>query len=102
MALLMLVLMRKMYPDKKTNIIIILSSVVVFVVSFAFLRTQAFVGDQQFMKAMIPHHSSAILTSKNADFKDPEVKELSLKIIKSQEEEIALMKSILKRMKKEK
>lgn len=51
------------------------------------------------MKAMIPHHSSAILTSKHADISDPEVKELSEQIIKSQEKEIEQMHNILKRLK---
>jgi K+/H+ antiporter YhaU regulatory subunit KhtT len=50
------------------------------------------------MKAMIPHHSSAIMVSKNADLQDSEVKKLSIQIIKSQEEEIKQMKEILKRM----
>jgi uncharacterized protein (DUF305 family) len=50
------------------------------------------------MKAMIPHHSSAIMTSTQADILDPEVKALSEKIIRSQQEEIAQMKAILKRM----
>ena len=98
MALLMLALMRKMYPDKKVNAIIILSSIVIFTLSLTFLRTQTPIADRQYMKAMIPHHSSAILTSKHADIKDPEVKELAKKIIKSQEEEIAQMKAILERM----
>lgn len=98
MALLMLTLMPKMYPNKKANTAIILSSVVIFILSLTFLRTQTPIADRQYMKAMIPHHSSAILTSKHADIKDPEVKELAEKIIKSQEEEIAQMKAILNRM----
>jgi uncharacterized protein (DUF305 family) len=98
MALLMLTLMRKMYPDKKTNTVIILSSVVIFILSLTFLRTQTPIADREYMKAMIPHHSSAILTSKHADIKDPEVKKLAKKIIQSQEEEIAQMKAILERM----
>lgn len=101
MAILMLTFMRKMYRDKKTNILIISSSLVIFILAITFLRTQTPIGDQQYMKAMIPHHSSAILTSKHADIKDPEVKALSLKIIKSQEEEIVQMKAILDRMHKE-
>ncbi len=64
------------------------------------LRTQTPIGDVQYMKAMIPHHSSAIMVSKNANFKDPEVKKLSEGIIASQEKEIAEMKVILERMKK--
>ncbi len=98
MALLMLTFMRKMYPDKKVNNIIILTSILIFVLSFALLRTQTPIGDKQYMKAMIPHHSSAILTSKNANIKDPEVKDLAQKIIESQEDEIAQMKAILERM----
>lgn len=98
MALLMLGFMGKMYPDKKTNTIIVASSIVVFLLVFFLLRTQTPIGDKQFMKAVIPHHSSEILTSKNADIQDPEVKELSKEIIRSQEEEIDQMKKILKRM----
>jgi len=98
MAALMLVFMPKMYPNKKKNRIIIVSSFLIFGLSLIFLRTQTPIDDRQYMKAMIPHHSSAILTSKHADIQDAEVKELSKKIIRSQEEEIAQMKAILERM----
>ncbi len=74
MALIMLLMMGKMYPDKKLNGIIVVASIVVFVTSLSLLRTQIPVSDVQYMKAMIPHHSSAIMTSKNANIKDPEVK----------------------------
>lgn len=47
---------------------------------------------------MIPHHSSAILTSKNADIKDPELQKLAQTIIEAQEKEIRQMKAILKRL----
>jgi uncharacterized protein (DUF305 family) len=56
------------------------------------------IGDVQYMKAMIPHHSSAILVSKNANLKDPEVIKLSEGIIASQEKEIAEMKATLARI----
>ena len=85
MALIMLLIMGKMYPDKKLNGIIIVASIVVFVTTLSLLRTQTPVSDVQYMKAMIPHHSSAIMTSKNANIKDPEVKKLSEGIIASQE-----------------
>lgn len=52
------------------------------------------------MKAMIPHHSSAILVSKHANLQDPEVKKLSEGIINYQEKEIAEMKAILERLDK--
>ncbi len=101
MALLMLLLMRKMYPDRKKNTIISVTGVTVFILALILLRTQVPIGDRQYMKAMIPHHSSAILTSQNADIQDPEVKELARQIIESQEKEIAQMKAILQRMEQE-
>jgi hypothetical protein len=100
MALVMLPMMGKMYPNKRLNKMILVSAVVVFIAVLTFLRQQTFVGDIQYMKGMIPHHSSAIMTSKNADIKDPEVKKLSEQIIKSQEEEIAQMKAKLKELEK--
>ena len=100
MAVLMLLMMAKMYPDKKRNVLIIAGSVVVFGLMLFLLRTQTFVADKQYMKAMIPHHSSAIMTSKHAAITDPELKKLSEEIIRSQEQEIAQMKAILARMEK--
>ena len=99
MAIVMMLMMGKMYPDKKKNTGIIVTGVAVFIIVLAALQTQTPVSDVQYMKAMIPHHSSAILTSKYANIKDPEVKKLAEEIIKAQEEEIAQMESILKRMK---
>ncbi|OJW81787.1 MAG: DUF305 domain-containing protein [Bacteroidetes bacterium 46-16] len=98
MALVMLPMMGKMYPNRKLNRIILGAGIIVFIVTLTFLRQQAFIGDVQYMKGMIPHHSSAIMTSKNASIKDPEVKKLSEQIIKSQEEEIAQMKAKLKEL----
>lgn len=98
MGVVMMLMMGNMYPDKKINMGIIIGSIVLFVLVFAGLRTQTPVGDVQFMKAMIPHHSSAILVSKQATFTDPEVKKLAEDIITAQEKEIAQMKAILERM----
>jgi uncharacterized protein (DUF305 family) len=100
MALLMLAMMRMMYTDKRLNMIITVCSVVIFILALAGVRTQAGIGDVQYMKGMIPHHSIAILTSKHADIKDPEVRKLADGIIAAQEKEIAEMKQILKRMDK--
>lgn len=102
MALLMLTLMGGMYKNKRLNMIISITSVAVFVLALAGLRAQTFIGDKQYMEAMIPHHSSAILTSQEAHITDPEVKKLSESIIQAQEEEIAQMKNILNRMEKKK
>lgn len=60
MALFMPLMMSSMYPNKKINLIIYLSSIVGFLIFYAFMRGQTFVGDKQFLKSMIPHHSGAI------------------------------------------
>lgn len=93
MAVVMILMMGKMYPNKKMNAGIITASIAVFILTLAALRTQTPINDVQYMKAMIPHHSSAILTSKKANIEDPDVKKLSEEIIKAQEEEIAEMKA---------
>lgn len=100
MAVVMMLMMGKMYPNKKINTAIILGSVVLFILILAGLRTQTPIGDVQYMKAMIPHHSSAIMVSKHATITDPEVKKLSEEIIQSQEKEIAEMEAMIKRLKK--
>lgn len=98
MAVVMLVMMPAMYKNRKLNTIIIVLSVVVFSTALTFLRFQIPIGDEQYMKAMIPHHSSAILTSQNAAISDPEVKKLAEDIIKTQEREITQMKAMLERL----
>lgn len=102
MAIVMMLMMGKMYPNKKLNTGIMLGAVILFGLVLTGLRTQTPIGDVQYMKAMIPHHSSAILVSKNANLKDPEVIKLSEGIIASQEKEITEMKAILERMESKK
>ncbi|APU69738.1 Hypothetical protein C723_1775 [Christiangramia flava JLT2011] len=95
----MFVAMRNMYQNKKKNIAIVLGSIVLFVGALGLVRDQkSTVGDILWMKAMIPHHSIAILTSERADIQDPEVKKLAEDIIKAQEKEIAEMKAMIKRL----
>jgi uncharacterized protein (DUF305 family) len=98
MAVIMMLMMGKMYPNKKLNTTIVVAAIVVFVLTLIGLRTQTPIGDVQYMKAMIPHHSSAIMVSKHADISDPEVKKLSEQIIRSQEKEIAEMEAMLDRL----
>ncbi len=97
MAMIMLLLMAHMYKDKKKNMVILIVSALVFVGALVALRSQAGIGDVQYMKAMIPHHSSAILTSRQATIEDPEVRKLADEIIKAQLEEIAEMETMLVR-----
>ncbi|SRX54830.1 MULTISPECIES: DUF305 domain-containing protein [Aequorivita] len=102
MAVIMWFFMRKMYQNKKKNIAILLGSLILFVSALGLVRAQSpIVGDILWMKAMIPHHSIAILTSKRADLKDPEVRKLADGIIKAQEKEIAEMKQYIKRLEAE-
>jgi uncharacterized protein (DUF305 family) len=72
--------------------------VVVFFGFLAMLRNQVFISDVQWMKGMIPHHSSAIMTSQTANLKDAEAKELAREIIEAQKREIAEMKAIIYRL----
>lgn len=98
MAIIMLLFMWKMYEHKKLNIAILTISLLVFGGSLFMVRSQKTVGDVAWMKAMIPHHSIAILTSKRADIEDPEVKKLAEKIIEAQEKEIDEMKELIDRL----
>ncbi|MDQ2864265.1 MAG: DUF305 domain-containing protein, partial [Bacteroidota bacterium] len=84
MAIIMMAMMYKMYPNKKRNNLIMIISLVIFAFTLAGVRTQTPISDVQYMKAMIPHHSSAILTSENANIKDPEVRKLADGIIEAQ------------------
>jgi len=99
MAVIMWFFMRKMYKDKKKNIAILVGSLVLFVSALGLVRAQSpIVGDLLWMKAMIPHHSIAILTSERAAIKDPEVKKLAEDIIEAQKKEIEQMKAMIERL----
>ena len=102
MAIIMYVAMRGMYQNKKKNIAIIVGSIALFLAALGLVRVQApIIGDVLWMKAMIPHHSIAILTSERADIQDPEVKQLAEDIIKAQRMEIEEMKQMIKRLEAE-
>ncbi len=95
MAMIMLGFMLKMYKNKKANAGIFATSVVVFLGSLWLVRSQETVQDVAWMKAMIPHHSIAILTSERAEISDPRVRELADEIIEAQRREIAEMKQLI-------
>ena len=98
MAITMLLFMWKMYPNLKLNFAIIAFAVVSFFGTLFLLRTQTPISDVQWMKAMIPHHSSAIMTSSAVDFEDAEVQKLANEIIIAQEKEIKQMKEMINRL----
>jgi hypothetical protein len=95
MAVIMLLFMTHMLKNRKANIGILAGSVIVFALSLYLLRSQTFVDDVDYMEAMIPHHSIAILTSERAEIKDPRVRKLADEIIKAQRKEIAEMKKYI-------
>ena len=92
MAIIMLAFMLGMYSNRKANIAIFAGSAVAFAAFLYLVRSQDTVEDVAWMKAMIPHHSIAILTSERADISDPRVKALADEIIAVQRDEIAEMK----------
>jgi hypothetical protein len=95
MAAVMLLFMLKMYTSKGANWAILASAVLVFAGSLWLVRSQSTIEDVAWMKAMIPHHSIAILTSSRAEISDPRVRDLADRIIKAQESEIAEMKQLI-------
>ncbi|AUQ64870.1 putative protein in bacteria (plasmid) [Phaeobacter inhibens] len=91
MAIIMLAFMLGMYSNRKTNIAIFAGAAIAFAAGIYLVRSQDTVGDVAWMKAMIPHHSIAILTSERANISDPRVRELADAIIEAQRSEIAEM-----------
>jgi len=96
MALVMLFFMRHMYKDRRANLTIVIGSVALMGLGLWLVRSQATVGDIAWMKAMIPHHSIAILTSERAHITDPRVRKLADGIIEAQRREIGEMEFLIK------
>ena len=95
MAVVMLLFMLDKYPNKKINASIIVVSVVLFSGALYLVRSQTTIDDVSWMKAMIPHHSIAILTSERANISDPRVRQLADDIIAAQKREITEMKALI-------
>ena len=96
MTVIMLLFMLPHYPNKKLNTGILAGSVLVFATSLWLVRSQTTVDQVSWMKAMIPHHSIAILTSERATITDPRVRDLADGIIEAQRKEIDEMKRLIK------
>ncbi|GAB3734294.1 DUF305 domain-containing protein [Luteimonas pelagia] len=95
MSVVMLLFMLKMYDDRRKNAIVVASAVVVFAAALWLVRSQATVDDVSYMRAMVPHHSIAILTSERARIRDPRVRELADGIIEAQRREIDEMEALI-------
>lgn len=95
MAVVMLTFMTGMYKNARANAAIVVGSLVVFATALWLVRSQTTVDDVSYMRAMIPHHSIAVLTSERARITDPRVRQLADEIIEAQRREIAEMKSLI-------
>lgn len=95
MAIIMIAFMWTMYKNRATNVAIVLGSLVLFGVSLWLVRSQQTVDEVSYMKAMIPHHSIAIMTSERARIRDPRVRKLADGIIEAQVREIGEMKNLI-------
>lgn len=98
MVIIELFVMRAMYPDIKMNMIFGGVAFAALLIFFLGIRAQTAVGDVQFVKSMIPHHSGAILMCDRATITDAELKKLCGEIVKGQQQEIDQMKRILARV----
>lgn len=97
MIVIELVVMRGMYQNEKLNALIIGGAVAVGAAFFLFIQQQTVVGDRQFLRSMIPHHSAAILMCQDASIQDPEITKLCEAIVSSQQAEINQMRAMLRR-----
>ena len=98
MGSLMLIMMGGMYKNKRLNMALHAIFALVLVLSFLATRQQWLVGDKQFLRSMIPHHSGAILMCRESTIRDAEIKRLCDEIIPAQQREIDEMKQIMARM----
>jgi hypothetical protein len=98
MAVVMIGFMWGMYRSRSANVGIVVGALAIFAGGLWLVRSQATVGDVGYMKAMIPHHSIAIMTSERAHIRDPQVRLLADRIIHAQIREIAEMKRHIARL----
>jgi hypothetical protein len=95
MAFVMLAFMAAMYPSRAVNIAIFVGSIVVFAGALWLVRSQVTVNGASYMRAMIPHHSIAIMTSERASIEDARVRKLADGIATAQKKEIAEMRALI-------
>lgn len=98
MLIIEMIVMFKMYPNKRLNISLIVIGVIITLGFYIGIRQQSLVGDKQFIKSMIPHHAAAVLMVKKTTLHDPELKALGDSIIAAQQKEINFMKRKLKEL----
>lgn len=95
MVIIMLAFMWGMYGPRRLKVLVMAGAIAGFALFLFLARSQSTVDDKAWMKAMIPHHSIAVLTSERASISDPRVRKLADSIIEAQVKEIAEMKLLL-------
>jgi len=100
MMIVMMAFMFDMYPNIKANIWIFIGAFLLILSSIWLVRSQSTVNDVDYMEAMIPHHSIAILTSERSRIQDPRVQDLAEEIIEAQRREIKEMEWLITDIKK--
>lgn len=99
MVAIMPFMMKDMYQDKKKNTLVVIGAAALLLGSFLAIRFQTAIGDTQFIRSMIPHHSGAILMCDEANLADNELRNLCREISRAQRQEINQMEGILERLK---
>ena len=95
MTIVMLTFMLGMYNNARLNAAIYIGALILLGAAVYLVRSQTLVGEVSYLRAMIPHHSIAILTSERAKISDPRVRKLADEIIDAQRREIAEMKQLI-------
>ncbi len=95
MLIIMLTAMGSMYQNKKLNIALLIVGTAMIAMFWTFVRSQTGVGNQQFLRSMIPHHAAAILVCQQSSLTNPRIQELCTEIVKTQKEEIRIMKALM-------
>lgn len=98
MGVIMLATMGGMYMNRRTNIVLYVALMAMFIGAFAATRQQTRVDDRQFIASMIPHHSGAILMCRESELRDAELRKLCEDITSSQRREIEQMNAIKDRL----
>lgn len=101
MGVLMLLMMGPRCPNRRLNVALHATFGLLFVIAFYATRDQSQVGDRQFLRSMIPHHSGALTMCRRASLRDAQVRDLCFGpngIVESQTREIEEMEHILARL----
>jgi hypothetical protein len=95
MVLIELLLMQSMYPDRRLNVVLLVTAAVALAAFWFLIREQTIVSDRQFLRSMIPHHAGAILMCEKNSLEDKRLQALCREIVRSQRAEIAQMQAWL-------